>query len=459
MVKSRKTLLAFIFIFVILECLIVSLAIYETVVVNGVIVLSGLLLFKISLATIFVLLSLFFIYKSNMSTIKLQEQIEKSSHMSENLRAINRNFYGVLNSINAIVFVSDRLNHEIIYANNYAISKFGEIIGKPSYGVTKNSNAEFLEKGYGSYEYYNEITREWYAVTEKIASWMDGRGVKISICLNITDRKIAEEKLKEINEHLEERVDDAVGELRKKDQLLIQQSKMAAMGEMIGAIAHQWRQPLNALGLIVQDFKISYQLEDLNAEYIDKMTYEAMGQIRYMSKTIDDFRNFFRPDKPKAVFAIQNTILDVLKIVSSQLTVAKIQVKTTFDERPMLVDGYENEFKQVVLNLITNAKDAILEKRGDDGSGVISIGVYKESNKAILTVGDNGGGIKESALGRIFEPYFTTKDQSKGTGIGLYMSKMIIEDNMNGLIFASNIDGGAEFRVELGMIDGGDGNV
>lgn len=459
MVKSRKTLLAFIFIFVILECLIASLAIYETVFVNGTIVLSGVLLFKISLATIFVLLSLFFIYKSKMSTLKLQEQIEKSFCMSENLRAINRNLYGVLNSINAIVFVSDHLNHEIIYANNYAISKFGEIIGKSSYNLTKNDDAEFLEKGYNSYEHYSEITREWYAVTEKISSWMDGRSVKISICLNITDRKIAEEKLKEINEHLEERVDDAVSELRKKDQLLIQQSKMAAMGEMIGAIAHQWRQPLNALGLIVQDFKISYQLEDLNAEYIDKITHEAMEQIRYMSKTIDDFRNFFRPDKPKAVFTIQNAILDALKIVSSQLTVAKIQVKTKFDERPMLVDGYENEFKQVVLNLITNAKDAILEKRGDDGTGVISIGVYKEGNKAILTVADNGGGIKESVFGRIFEPYFTTKDQSKGTGIGLYMSKMIIEDNMNGLIFASNIDGGAEFHVELGMIDGGDSNV
>lgn len=459
MVKSKKTLLAFISIFVALECLLISLALYETIVVSGSIVLSGILLFKILFATVFVFLSLFFIYKSSMSTLKLQEQIEKSSHMSENLRAINRNFYGVLNSINAIVFVSDRFNREIIYANNYAISKFGEIIGKTSDSVAKNDDTEFLKNGYSSYEHYSELTKEWYAVTEKIASWMDGRSVKISICLNITDRKIAEEKLKEINEHLEERVNDAVGELRKKDKLLIQQSKMAAMGEMIGAIAHQWRQPLNALGLIVQDFKISYQLDDLNAEYIDKMTHEAMGQIKYMSKTIDDFRNFFRPDKPKAVFAVQNTILDVLKIVESQLGGAKIQVKTVFDEKPMLVDGYENEFKQVVLNLITNAKDAIVEKRGSDGSGAISIGVHGEGNKAILTVGDNGGGIKESALGRIFEPYFTTKDQSKGTGIGLYMSKMIIEDNMNGLIFASNVDDGAEFRVELGMIDSGDGDV
>ncbi len=379
---------------------------------------------------------------------QLQEQLEKNEHINESLRAINRRLYSVLNSINAIIFISNNSNGEIIYANNYAILKFGEVVGKNANDIIQNESVKRSNK---SYEYYSNITKEWYAVTEKITTWIDHISATITICLDITDRKRAEEKLKEINESLEERVNSAVSELRKKDKLLIQQSKMAAMGEMIGAIAHQWRQPLNAIGLMIQDLKLSYQLNDLSDEYIEKITNDAMAQVRYMSKTIDDFRNFFRPDKPKAIFVLQDTIADVLKIASSQLNNAKIEVITNLEKTPLKVDGYENEFKQVVLNLITNAKDAIVEKMGEGGK--LEIGVFRDGAKAVLTVTDNGGGIKEEALDKIFEPYFTTKDQGKGTGIGLYMSKMIIEDNMNGSIFAFNVDGGARFQVELALAD------
>ncbi len=410
--------------------------------------LKTLLFFGSIFTSIFIFLSIFFVYKTIISVDNLKKESKKTEEMATNLRAINRNFAGVLNSINAIIYVSDFKNNEIIFANNYAISKFGEIVGKTVFAATKNK-MELGSSGQElfAYEYYNEVSNEWYAATDKKAIWMDGQGVKISICFDISDRKNAEEKLKEINERLQDMIDEAVAEVRRKDKLLIQQSKMAAMGEMIGAIAHQWRQPLNALGLMIQDFKISYQLNDLNDEYVNKITGDAMTQVRHMSKTIDDFRNFFRPDKPKAVFVLQDTIEEALKIVAPQLDNAKITVIRNSEQTPLKVDGYENEFKQVVLNLITNAKDAIVEKK-DDG-GKLEIGVVADAAKAILTVNDNGGGIKDEALDKVFEPYFTTKDQGKGTGIGLYMCKMIIEDNMNGSIFAFNVDGGARFQVEL----------
>jgi len=433
----------------------VAMESYERTVVAGStgVILDYLFFLKIIFASVFVFLSLLFIYKTTVSANKLREAFAKTEDMSTTLRAINKNFSGVLNSINAIIYVADTKKQEILFANNYAILKFGEIVGKASYFATKNPNELLPMQGeFANYEYLNEITNEWYSVTENLSLWMDGQSVKVTICLDITGRKTAEGELEKINEHLGEMVDKAVSEVRQKDKLLIQQTKMAAMGEMIGAIAHQWRQPLNALGLMIQDFRLSFQLNDLSPEYVERITGDAMGQVRYMSKTIDDFRNFFRPDKPKSIFRIQDSVNDVLKIASSQLISSKVESIAHFEDEMPGVYGYENEFKQVVLNLITNAKDAIVENRTDESIyGKIYIDVHSEDDKAILTITDSGGGIKDGVLEKIFEPYFTTKDQGKGTGIGLYMCKMIIEDNMNGSIFAFNHQDGARFQVELAL--------
>ncbi len=385
----------------------------------------------------------------------------------EYLRGINRNFSGVLNSINAIIYAVDIASYEIVFANKYALSKFGEIVGKRCYYEVQHDkhnvcefclfakikdNPALYKTGY-SYEYFNELTKEWYSVNDKITTWMDGRVVKIAVCIDITSRKNAEEELQKINENLESMVNDAVSEVRKKDRMLIQQSKMAAMGEMIGAIAHQWRQPLNVMGLMIQDMSLTCEIGELNTDHMRKTTKDAMELIKYMSKTIDDFRNFFRPDKPKAVFDVKNAMTDVLKISSAQLENNKINIEFLCGENENLkVDGYENEFKQVALNLIANAKDSILDKIGQETGfkGQIGIKVSNKNGKVVLEIADNGTGIKEEVLDKIFEPYFTTKEQGRGTGIGLYMSKMIIEDNMGGSIRAyNNNSGGAIFVVEL----------
>ncbi len=257
-------------------------------------------------------------------------------------------------------------------------------------------------------------------------------------------------------------------ELEKKhklqEQMLIQQSKMAAMGEMISAIAHQWRQPLNALAITIQDVKMAKHYGEMTDEYINDMVSGAMSQIKFMSKTIDDFRNFFKPNKHKENFTLTNAALDVVSLVSSQMKHLGISVEVYSpleieDEDPgeIFVHGYKNELKQVILNLLSNAKDAILEKREKGeldfvGEINVEVGLKKEKGKryAFLRVVDNGGGMGDDTINRVFEPYFTTKDQGKGTGIGLYMTKMIIEQNMHGTITALNSkNGGAAFEIKF----------
>lgn len=262
------------------------------------------------------------------------------------------------------------------------------------------------------------------------------------------------EFLKTMNEELEKKVNEETEKRRKKEQILMQQSKMAAMGEMISAIAHQWRQPLNRVGIIIQDIQDAYEFGELNQTYINNNVEESFGQIQFMSETIDDFRNFFKPSKEYTTFNAVTAVNDVLSIVSAQLNSSSIRIEMHVTEgEAFSLKGYLNEFMHVVLNIINNAKDAILEARGKDNladnEGKISINISHEKDKVIIRIIDNGGGIPEEVQERIFEPYFTTKGDSDGTGIGLYMSKVIIENNMNGKLFTNNIVNGAVFTIEM----------
>jgi len=243
------------------------------------------------------------------------------------------------------------------------------------------------------------------------------------------------------NVSLEEMIELKVKEIRKKDKLLIQQSKMAAMGEMIGAIAHQWRQPLNALGISIQTLLYEYKAQNVNEEFINDFISKNKQLIMFMSKTIDDFRNFFRMDKEKKDFFVKRSIQSVVQLISAQLENHNISLEISGDDFSCF--GYENEFRQVILNILTNAKDILVEKEVKDKKIKIEI-----KDKQIL-IQDNAGGIDKSIINRVFEPYFTTKEDGKGTGIGLYMAKVIIEENMGGKIYVQNIEHGALFIVEL----------
>ncbi len=251
-------------------------------------------------------------------------------------------------------------------------------------------------------------------------------------------------QLEELNKTLDQRVQDESKKLYQNEQLLIQKSRQAAMGEMIGNIAHQWRQPLNALGLVLQNMQFTYQMDELNDEYMDKSVDKGKKLITSMSKTIDDFRDFFKPNKQKEYFLIAQTIEDSIELISASYENSQIKIHTEFD-KSIQMNGYPSEFSQVILNILSNAKDALVEYKKDKRH--IYICNYEKNDKAIIEIRDNAGGIPKEVITKIFDPYFTTKEEGKGTGIGLYMTKTIVESNMNGKLSVINQNNGAKFTI------------
>jgi len=239
----------------------------------------------------------------------------------------------------------------------------------------------------------------------------------------------------------------AVETLREKEQMLIQQNREAAMGEMIGNIAHQWRQPLNTLGLYTQHLGVFYGTPTFNKEFLDDSIAKSMEIIQHMSKTIDDFRDYFKPQKEKADFNVIEAIKSTLALLEGNFNNPKIAIDFVVHDNPV-IHGYQNEFAQVFLNILNNARDAIIEHEIADGRILITIS--SKDSRAVVTVADNAGGIPDEVINKVFDPYFTTKGPQVGTGIGLFMSKTIIEKNMGGTLSVSNTDTGAEFRIEVG---------
>ncbi|MBF0321187.1 MAG: response regulator [Nitrospirae bacterium] len=268
--------------------------------------------------------------------------------------------------------------------------------------------------------------------------------------------KEKEQELTTLNAILEQRIAEETKSGMQKEQLLIQQSKMAEMGGMINAIAHQWRQPLNVISSMAQDLDEAYEYGELNRDYLVNVKDTILSQVDFMSKTVDDFCGFLRPSKEKIIFDIKRSIEEIVSMFSPYFVKSGITLNLDFIYEDVSALGYPNEFKQVILNLINNARDAILIRHAKEATqtelpveGIINIGITKEYEKIKVTVTDNGGGIPEAIIGQIFEPYFTTKGSNKGTGVGLYMSKTIIENNMGWKLRAANAEGGAQFVIEI----------
>ena len=235
-------------------------------------------------------------------------------------------------------------------------------------------------------------------------------------------------------------------ELRQREQLLIQQSRMAAMGEMLGYIAHQWRQPLNVLGLNVQELGLSYKHGSFSEELLDDNISTAMEIIKHLSRTIDDFRDFLTSDKEKKSFKVDQVIAKTVGLIEGHFKKENISIDISSTGDPQ-INGYPNEYSQVLLNLLTNARDAFLENGLTDAR--VTVRSWTENGLAVVTITDNAGGIKEEIIEKIFDAYFTTKELGKGTGVGLFMSKMIIEKNMGGRLSVRNVEGGAQFKIEV----------
>ena len=268
----------------------------------------------------------------------------------------------------------------------------------------------------------------------------------ISFALDNLDREARRKETeralqKEIVERLQ-----AMEALHEKDQLLMHQSRQAAMGEMINNIAHQWRQPLNMVALTIQDLMVTYEQGECSYEYVDETVKQIMSQVLHMSQTIDDFRNFLRPDQEIKQFNLREAVKKTLVLVGDSFKSQNIKTDTEAQE-DLIVTGYQNEYCQVLLNILNNARDVLTER--NIVAPRIEINLFREGYRNVTTISDNAGGIPDAIIDRIFEPYLTTKEADKGTGIGLYMSKTIIEKRMNGKISVRNTDRGAEFRIEV----------
>ena len=247
---------------------------------------------------------------------------------------------------------------------------------------------------------------------------------------------------------LESLINQAVEKNRKQEIMLSQQSRLAQMGESINMIAHQWRQPLNNINgsVLLMDLKISKQ-ENINNNLLEKEFDEIETTTAYMSHTIDDFRDFFKPTKEKVNFNLEETIENAVRLLKPMVAHDKIKIHHKCKENIKLF-GYPNEIGQVMINIINNAKDALLSNNINREKN-IHIFLRKENKKIVISIQDNAGGINLDIIKHIFDPYFSTKLKKNGTGLGLYISKLIVEEHMAGKLSVKNSDEGALFRIEF----------
>jgi PAS domain S-box-containing protein len=275
----------------------------------------------------------------------------------------------------------------------------------------------------------------------------------IGTVLDISARKMDErnrqqqrDELQQMNQTLERRIAEEVAKSREKDRLMMQQARFAAMGEMIGNIAHQWRQPLNLLGIVIQQMQMEQEKGQLSAEVMELRVAKGLELLLYLSRTIDDFRNFFRPDIEPRPFSLAKAVAKTVEFFEPSCSEHGIKV-TVEGKSALMYTGHVNEFSQALLNILNNARDALLESKFEHPGIVISL--HDDESRSVVTVRDNGGGIAPEVIDKIFDPYFSTKEEGKGTGVGLYMAKTIIERHMQGSICVRNLPDGAEFRLVI----------
>ncbi|WP_333803799.1 sensor histidine kinase [Sulfurospirillum sp.] len=263
-------------------------------------------------------------------------------------------------------------------------------------------------------------------------------------------------ELLEINQTLERRIEEEVHKNREKDQHILQQSRLAQMGEMISMIAHQWRQPLGSISAVSASIKLKITLNRFDyttqkgREESQQFISEAMSKIesyvQFLTHTIDDFRNFFKPNKQKESITLSQLVNRTLEIIGKALEIngitIKVETHATYE-----IFTYANEVTQVILNILKNAEDVIKERKIHDAHILITID--KEDTWQTISIEDNAGGISKDVLPHIFEPYFSTKSEKNGSGLGLYMSKTIIEEHCGGEILATNAENGAKFTIKL----------
>ena len=258
--------------------------------------------------------------------------------------------------------------------------------------------------------------------------------------------------LEQLNSRLEEEVVKEVEKRRQSERRMHQQARLASMGELIVAISHNWRNPLASLGLVIQDLEDAYDYGELDRAYLRDSVEKALERIDFMSHTIDDFSNFFRPEGDMETFNVSLSVERAVFHLEKMMEEAKITVNVMENVADYTLDGYPVEVQKVLEKIMMNARDAILERREKESiAGEIVIDYGLDGTTRYLSVRDNGGGVPESIQDKVFDPYFTTKDQGKGTGLDLYIAKVVIETNMSGRLSVRNEKDGAVFKIEFNI--------
>ena len=349
------------------------------------------------------------------------------------------------NIVESIHKVQSGLNEFFEYLNNQQ-NKASKIIVKSNDEFSQMANSINLnvENIQDRVEKNEELIKDATKLLETIKSGDLGyRLTKETSNDALNELKIM---MNDMIDNLEVKIQNEIHKRLEQEQILIQQSKLAAMGEMIGNIAHQWRQPISQISAILMNMKVTYDFNKFTKEYMDLKIGEANNLTTYMSQTIDDFQNFFKPQGKKELFSIEEACRESYFIVASSLKYHDVNIEFNCIQDSK-VYGYKNEYSQVILNVLSNAKDILLERKIEDP--YIRVEIKAGNTCAIVKIEDNGGGIEEENLEKIFEPYFTTRHMTQGTGIGLYMSKIIIEKNMNGCISGKNKNKGAIFTIKV----------
>ena len=350
----------------------------------------------------------------------------------------------VKNSMDDAIFYKD-LNHRYIGCNE----KFAEFLGLSEEEMIGKSDYDFFDKK--TADYYREMNEEIIQNQRKIVykQWVDFHGKKVYA---LTSKTALVDKNKKVIGVVGVSRDitheyEMQKELEHKNIILIQQNKLVSMGEMIANIAHQWRQPLNTLSLVLQKLQLYYKEDLLDTEKMDQSIYEAMELIHGMSETIEDFRNFFKPAKAIEEFSLEDAIEKSYIIIKPVLEKNNITLTINVPHR-YFIKGYKNEFFQVILNLLNNAVEALI--MDNIKVPIICINVWNNADDIVIEVYDNANGIKGEDLDRLFDPYFTTKES--GTGLGLYMSRIIIEEHMHGELSVKSNYLGTTFLIKLGGV-------
>jgi PAS domain S-box-containing protein len=434
-----------------------------------------------SLIFFLILISVWFSIKLYESKLELEDRVKERTR---ELRQSEAKYLTLFNNNHSVMLLIDPSNGAIVDANPAAVNYYGyskkELLNKKTFEINT------APKEYVKEQMEKAITKESsvFNMRHRLASGeirdieiysgpikYQGKNYIFAIMHDVTARKETERKLNNLNKSLQQKIEYEIEKNRKQEEIIHNQKKLVDMGNMINAISHQWRQPLNAIGLYIQDITDAFESGELDLEYLQKFEEESMDIVQHLSNTIDDFRYFYMPDKEPVDMKVMEEILSLLRLTMAQLQNNHIKVRLICKckEKDLnfndivndeikcgcidtVIRGYKGEFKQVIANLIYNSIDAINSYRSKcPECGNIDVSVEVRQDRIIISVTDDGGGIPDDIAGRIFDPYFTTKNDTKGTGIGLYMSKTIIENHMKGHLWFENLDSGVSFTLELPM--------